>query len=460
MFPRPLRLAVIGAGPAGIYAADIVAAQAPGTQIDLFEKLPAPFGLVRYGVSPDHPRIKKIVESLHEMLDGSDVRLFCNVEIGRDLSIAELRERYDAVLVATGANDDARLEIPGVDLPGSFGAADFVSWYDGHPDVPEHWPLHAESIAVLGAGNVALDVTRMLAKHAADLADTDVSPNVADGLAANPVRTVHLFARRGPADARFSAMELRELGQQRDVDVIVDRADIAVDEHTARMAKQFGQRRINLATLTGWAERDPAERTASRRVHLHFYETPVRLEGDTGVTAIVTERGIPNGYGQVTPSGQFRSTPVQAVYRAIGYNSRPLPGLPFDEASHTIPNDEGRVLAADGAPLPGVYATGWVKRGPVGLIGSTKSDALQTVTHLLADLGERSATSGLGQHTPEGAGNLLAERNIRPVDWAGWLAIDRAESDLGAADGRARVKIHRRQELTDIGWSAAAERIG
>lgn len=448
---------MIGAGPAGIYAADILAAQVPGTQIDLFEKLPAPFGLVRYGVSPDHPRIKKIVESLHEMLDGSDVRLFCNVEIGRDLDIEDVRAAYDAVLVATGANDDARLEIPGIDLPGSFGAADFVSWYDGHPDVPETWPLHAESIAVLGAGNVALDVTRMLAKHAVDLADTDVSPNVAAGLAANPVRTVHLFARRGPADARFSAMELRELGQQRDVDVIVDPVDVVPDEHTARMAKQFGQRRINLATLTGWSERDPAELTASRRVHLHFYEAPVRIEGDSGVTALVTERGIPNGYGQVTGSGTFTSTPVQAVYRAIGYNSRPLPGLPFDRTAHVIPNAEGRVLDASGVPLPGVYATGWVKRGPVGLIGSTKSDALQTVTHLVADLADRETRGTLAPETPDGVAGLLAERGIRPVDWAGWLAIDRAEAELGAADGRDRVKIHRRDELTEIGWSAAAQ---
>jgi ferredoxin--NADP+ reductase len=268
------RIAIVGAGPAGIYAADILLGRVSNASIDLFEKLPAPYGLVRYGVAPDHPRIRKITDALHEVLVNPRIRLRCNVEIGRDVEIDELRAAYDGVIVATGADLDVALDIPGIDLPGSFGAADFVAWYDGHPDVPRTWPLAAESVAVLGAGNVALDVTRILAKHASALTHTDTPDAVLDQLAASPLRDVHLFARRGPADVRFSAMELRELAEQDDVDVIVDPQELALDEHAERMVAQFSQRRIIVRTMSEWAALDPASRTASRRIHLHLRQRP------------------------------------------------------------------------------------------------------------------------------------------------------------------------------------------
>ena len=448
---RRLRVAIVGAGPAGIYAADILQTRDAEVEIDLFERLPAPFGLVRYGVAPDHPRIKKIADALHEVLRSDRIRLFCNVAIGDvaigdDLTIDELRQAYDAVIIATGADADAHLEIPGVRLPGSFGAADFVSWYDGHPDVPRSWPLTATSIAVLGAGNVALDVARVLAKHAADLQHTDIPDNVHAALAGSRVRDVHLFARRGPADVRFSPLELRELGQQPDVDVIVDPADMVLDEHAERMIAQFNQRRIVVETLAGWSRQDPDALRASRRIHLHFYQRPARVLGDDGVTGIEMERTAPDPLGRVTGTGEFVTYDVQAVYRAIGYRSTPVPGLPFDTGSHVIPNVEGRVTDADGTPMSGVYTTGWIKRGPIGLIGSTKSDAAQTVTHLLADLRRDEA----GDTAASGAQPLLAARDVPVVDWTGWLRIDEAERLFGASRGRERTKLIDRREMLEL----------
>lgn len=432
------RIAIVGAGPAGIYAADILLGRVPNASIDLFEKLPAPYGLVRYGVAPDHPRIRKITDALHEVLVNPRIRLRCNVEIGRDVEIDELRAAYDGVIVATGADLDVALDIPGIDLPGSFGAADCVAWYDGHPDVPRTWPLAAESVAVLGAGNVALDVTRILAKHASALTHTDTPDAVLDQLAASPLRDVHLFARRGPADVRFSALELRELAEQDDVDVIVDPQELALDEHAERMVAQFSQRRIIVRTMTEWAALDPASRTASRRIHLHLRQRPVRLLGRESLTGIEMERTASDELGRMVGTGELLRYDVGAVYRAVGYRSTAVPGMPFDAALGVVPHVEGRVTDADGTPIPRLYATGWIKRGPVGLIGSTKSDAAQTVGHLVDDLDgvEREARDD----------DPIAHL-AHAVDLAGWLRIDAAERGAGAERGRERTKLVERAEM-------------
>jgi ferredoxin--NADP+ reductase len=432
------RIAIVGAGPAGIYAADILLGRVPNASIDLFEKLPAPYGLVRYGVAPDHPRIRKITDALHEVLVNPRIRLRCNVEIGRDVEIDELRAAYDGVIVATGADLDVALDIPGIDLPGSFGAADFVAWYDGHPDVPRTWPLAAESVAVLGAGNVALDVTRILAKHASALTHTDTPDAVLDQLAASPLRDVHLFARRGPADVRFSAMELRELAEQDDVDVIVDPQELALDEHAERMVAQFSQRRIIVRTMSEWAALDPASRTASRRIHLHLRQRPVRLLGTDTVTGIEMERTASDELGRMVGTGELLRYDVGAVYRAVGYRSTPVPGLPFDAALGVVPHIEGRVVDAEGTTIPRLYATGWIKRGPVGLIGSTKSDAAQTVGHVVDDLDgiEREARDD----------DPIAHL-AHAVDLDGWLRIDAAERGAGAERGRERTKLVERAEM-------------
>ncbi|MGO4102626.1 FAD-dependent oxidoreductase [Leifsonia sp. YAF41] len=432
------RIAVVGAGPAGIYAADILLGLAPTASIDLFEKLPTPYGLVRYGVAPDHPRIRKITDALHDVLVNPRIRLRCNVEIGVDVEIDELRAAYDGVIVATGADLDVSLDIPGIDLPGSFGAADFVAWYDGHPDVARTWPLAAESVAVLGAGNVALDVTRILAKHASALTDTDTPAAVLDQLAASPVRDVHLFARRGPADVRFSAMELRELAEQDDVDVIVDPEELALDEHAERMIAQFSQRRIIVRTMTEWAALDPATQAASRRIYLHLRQRPVRLLGTDRVTGIEMERTASDELGRMVGTGVLLRYDVGAVYRAVGYRSTPVPGMPFNADLGVVPHAGGRVVDAAGAPIPRLYATGWIKRGPVGLIGSTKSDAAQTVRHLVDDLADAE---------PFSRDAALITRFSHAVDLDGWLRIDAAERGVGAERGRERTKIVDRAEM-------------
>ncbi|WP_052748616.1 FAD-dependent oxidoreductase [Microbacterium sp. Ag1] len=436
--PVEPRIAIVGAGPAGIYAADILLDRVPTAAIDLFEKLPAPYGLVRYGVAPDHPRIRKITDALHEVLVNPRIRLRCNVEIGRDVEIDELRAAYDGVIVATGADLDVALDIPGIDLPGSFGAADFVAWYDGHPDAPRTWPLAAESVAVLGAGNVALDVTRILAKHASALTHTDTPDAVLDQLVASPLRDVHLFARRGPADVRFSAMELRELAEQDDVDVIVDPEELALDEHAERMIAQFSQRRIVVRTMTEWAAVDPATRTASRRIHLHLRQRPVRLLGTDSVTGIEMERTASDELGRMVGTGELLRYGVGAVYRAVGYRSTPVPGMPFDTTLGVVPHIEGRVVDAEGVPIPRLYATGWIKRGPVGLIGSTKSDAAQTIGHVVDDLGSVE----LEARDDDPIAHLS-----HAVDLDGWLRIDAAERGAGAARGRERTKIVEREEM-------------
>jgi ferredoxin/flavodoxin---NADP+ reductase len=462
-----LRVAIVGAGPAGIYAGNILRRQVDeaGGQvaIDLFESLPAPYGLIRYGVAPDHPRIKGIVNSLHEMLDEGTIRLIGNVEVGRDVTVDELRERYDAVIFATGALKDAPLDIPGIDLPGSYGAADLVAWYDGHPDVPREWPLEAESIAVIGNGNVALDVARVLAKHPADLLSTDIPANVVAGLQASPVTDVHVFGRRGPSQVKFTPIELRELGEVPDVDLVVYDDDFARaegDEHAAHLLATNNQVKVMTRTLNGWRKPADWRSTASRRLHLHFFHSPVEVLGADRVEGVRFERTRPVGDGSVAGTGEFVDVPVQAVYRAVGYASSPVEGVPFDERARVIPNEGGRVTDATGTPIAGVYATGWIKRGPVGLIGHTKGDALETITNLVTD----AAAGVLAAPTVAAADGdevfeLLGARGIRYTTWNGWLALDAHERSLGEAfDGpvaRERVKVVPRDEQVALSRDGA-----
>ncbi|WP_350348454.1 FAD-dependent oxidoreductase [Agromyces sp. G08B096] len=447
-----LRVAIVGAGPAGIYAGNILTSavrdRGGEVDIDLFESLPAPYGLIRYGVAPDHPRIKGIVNSLHEMLDAGVIRLIANVEIGRDLSIDELHDHYDAVILATGAVRDATLDLPGIDLPGSYGAADFVSWYDGHPDVPRTWPLEAEQIAVIGNGNVALDVARVLAKHPADLRSTDAPANVLAGLEASPVTDVHVFGRRGPAEVKFTPIELRELGEVPNVDLIVSDEDFAAVDASLAPNNQV---KIMLRTMESWRTR---ERTgAPRRLHLHFFHSPVEVLGDGRVEGMRFERTEPvpaadgGTPGAVRGTGEFRDYPVQAVYRAVGYFGSPVIGAPFDERRGVVPNAGGRVLDERGEAVPGLYATGWIKRGPVGLIGHTKSDAMETIEHLVADAVSGRLTAPAVADR-DAVLELLADREVEVTTWDGWLALDAHERALGAADAhpRERVKVVPREE--------------
>lgn len=444
-----LRLAIVGAGPAGIYAADILLKHDRpfDVSIDLFEQLPAPYGLVRYGVAPDHPRIKGIITALRDVLDRGDIRIFGNVTYGRDITLDDLKKHYNAVIFSTGAIRDAALDIPGIDLPGSHGAAEFVSWYDGHPDVPRDWPLDAASVAVVGNGNVALDVARMLAKHADDLLPTELPANVYDILKASPVTDVHVFGRRGPMQVKFSPLELRELGELRDVDMVVYDEDFDYDDAARAAIESNKQIFVIDKVFTKWRS-EPAG-SASRRLHLHFYAKPLEVVAgpDGRVASFRYERTEPDGAGGVRGTGEIREVAVGQFYRAVGYFGSPLDGIPFDERRGVIPNREGQVLATDNEILPGVYATGWIKRGPVGLIGHTKSDAMETVSHLVND-----QSSWWSPSSPSEASvvELLESRGIEYTDLAGWHALDQHEIALGEPHGRARIKVVPRDEMVTI----------
>ncbi len=451
-----MRLAIVGAGPAGIYAADLMlkAERDFEVEIDLFEQLPAPYGLVRYGVSPDHPRIKGIITALREVLVSGDIRYYGNVRYGEDITLADLKRHYHAVIFATGAIRDASLEIPGIDAEGSYGAADFVSWFDGHPDVPRTWPLEAASVGVVGNGNVALDISRMLIKHADDLLVTEIPDNVYAGLKANPIEEIHVFGRRGPKYVKFTPLELRELGEVRDVDMVLDERDFAqndpyADETLVKNKQVVVMTRIMDKWLAEQREREAGEtEPSSRRLHLHFWSKPVEVVTENGrVAGLKIERTAPDGNGGVIDTGEFEVIPMQSLYRAVGYFGSPLDEIPFDDGKGVIPNEQGRVVDLEGAQIPGVYATGWIKRGPVGLIGHTKSDAMETLECVIAD---RETWWTPESTDPETIAALLHERQVPYTTIEGWQRLDEHELSLGEAAGRTRIKVVPRDEMTAI----------
>ena len=453
--PPNLRVAVVGSGPAGLYTAEAlikqVAARAggPGVEVDVLDRLPTPYGLVRYGVAPDHTSIKSIAGYLQRVLEHPQVRFLGGVRFGTDVSREELLACYDAVVYATGAMRDRRLGVPGEDLPGSVAATDFVNWYCGHPDIdPAMFRLDAQAVAVIGVGNVAVDVARVLAKTAAELSHTDVPEPVLAALAASKVRDIHMIGRRGPAQAKFTTKELRELGELPGADIVVTpaEADLAAFDPTgasARLAESDRHVRGNVAVIRDWAGRTPDGRP--RRLSVRFWLKPVEIMGTERVTGLRLERTGLDESGRVVGTGEYEVLPVQMVLRSVGYQSVPLPGVPFDERSATVPNAEGRVLGPEGTPRPGEYVAGWLKRGPTGVIGTNKSDAAQTVRTLLADL-DGGPRSGAGTR-PARLRDVLAARGLRPVSYEDWLGIEKRELELGAELSRGeRVKL--------CGWDA------
>jgi len=452
-----LEIAVVGSGPAGIYTAEALIKQTaalapPGTvHVDVLDRLPTPYGLVRYGVAPDHPSIRSIADYLRGVLEHPSVRFLGGLHLGDDVTREDLLGSYDAVVYATGAMRDRRMGIPGEDLPGSYAATDFVNWYCGHPDSDAGaFTLDAESVAVVGVGNVAVDVARILVKDPAGLRATDIPQSVLEALIASKVREVHVIGRRGPAQAKFTTKELRELGGLRDVDIVVHPAETDLDAfdptgQSAQLPASDRRVRGNLAAITDWAGRAPAG--ADRRLTLRFWLRPVKIEGTQRVTGLTAERTRLGERGELTGTGELETIPAQLVFRSVGYQSVPLAGVPFDERSATVPNSDGRVLGPDGTPQPGEYVAGWLKRGPTGVVGTNKSDAAATVRSLLSDL----AVAGSGaaprrSRTP--FADLLGTRGLRPVSYADWLRVERAEAELGGTLGRgARVKIGDRDAI-------------
>ena len=458
-----LQVAVVGSGPAGIYTAEALIKQAAkldppaAVQVDVLDRLPTPYGLVRYGVAPDHPSIRSIADYLRTVLEHADVRFLGDVHLGDDVTREDLLASYDAVVYATGAMRDRRMGIPGEDLPGSYAATDFVNWYCGHPDAEAGaFTLDAESVAVVGVGNVAVDVARILVRDPAELSRTDIPQAVLEALMASKVREVHMIGRRGPAQAKFTTKELRELGELSGVDIVVDPAelDLAAFDPTGQSAELAGSdRRVrgNLTVIQDWAQRAPKGGPgAERRLTVRFWLRPVEVDGTDRVSGLTVERTRLDEQGKFTGTGEFETIPAQMVFRSVGYQSVPLPGVPFDERSYTVPNADGRVLGPDGAPLPREYVAGWLKRGPTGVVGTNKSDAAGTIRSLLADL----AVGGVPGGGVAGGGVAarrqsrdefvaqLAERGVRPVSYADWLRVEQAEAELGVSLGRGeRVKI-------------------
>ena len=433
--PTDLRVAVIGAGPAGIYASDLLAKQ--GINIDLFEQMPAPFGLIRYGVAPDHPRIKGIVNSLHAVMEKPNVRFLGNIEVGTTITVEKLHEYYDAIVFATGAVADRDLDIPGENLNGSYGAADFVGFYDGNPRFHRTWNLTATHIAIIGVGNVALDISRILAKTANELHTTEIPDNVYQTLKTNQATHIHIFGRRGPAQAKFTPLELKELDHSPSINVVVDPEDIDYDEASIAARRASKSQDLVCQTLEQYAMRDPKD--APHTLHIHLFENPVEILGEDGnVVGLRTERMELDGTGHVQGTGKFTEWPVQAVYRAVGYRSEAITAVPFDHGTAVIPNDGGHVVDPAGEIVPGVYVTGWIKRGPVGLIGNTKSDAKETTDMLIADalagrLTPRTATGDITEY--------LEAQGIPYTTWDGWHKLDAHERSLGSAEGRERKKV-------------------
>jgi ferredoxin--NADP+ reductase len=454
-----LSVAVVGSGPAGLYTAEALIKQAAAldppvaVRVDVLDRLPTPYGLVRYGVAPDHPSIKSIAEYLRKILEHPGVRFLGGVHLGDDVTREDLLACYDAVVYATGAMRDRRLGIDGEDLPGSYAATDFVNWYCGHPDVdPGAFSLDAESVAVIGVGNVAVDVARILVREPAELAGTDVSQPVLDALMASKVREVHVIGRRGPAQAKFTTKELRELGELAGVDIVVPaaEADLAAFDAAGegeRLAEADRRVRGNLAVIGDWAARAPAGH--ARRLTVRFWLRPVKIEGAERVCGLTVERTRLDEQGRLTGTGEMETIDVQMVLRSVGYQSVPLAGVPFDSKTFTVPNEAGRVLGPDGAPLPREYVSGWLKRGPTGVIGTNKSDAADTVRSLLADC-VPPGQQELARAAREQLAPVLAGRGLVPVSYDDWLRVERAEMDLAAALGRgARVKLASRAAIDE-----------
>jgi ferredoxin--NADP+ reductase len=475
MTDTPVRIAVIGSGPAGFYAAGHLLKDSAGLEVDMLERLPTPWGLVRSGVAPDHPKIKSVTRVYEKTAAHPRFRFFGNVAFGEHVSREELLAHYHAIVYATGSPADRPLGIPGEDLPGSHPATDFVGWYNGHPDHTdlEFDLLSADRAIVIGNGNVALDLARMLVLAPAELAPTDTADHALEVLAHSRVSEVVVVGRRGPAQAAFTNPELLELGELTDADVIVDQAELdrALAVHDDDAEQNITSRR-NVEILRDYASRPPSGRP--KRIVLRFLLSPTALlpDADGRLAAVELARNelVADADGKLRAhaTGEHETIPAGLVFRAIGYRGIPLPGVPFDERAGTIPNEGGRVLdPAAGARLPGEYVVGWIKRGPSGVIGTNKKDAQQTVDAIFADLAH--AANGGPPSTrdtpteddpppartpsnpdPAAVEALLRARQPELVSYAGWEAIDRHERALGESSGRPRVKLTRIEQMLRV----------
>jgi ferredoxin/flavodoxin---NADP+ reductase len=450
---NPLRVAIIGAGPAGFYAAEhILKDEGTHAQVDLFDRLPTPFGLVRGGVAPDHPKIKSVIRVYEKTAAREGFRFFGNVKVGHDIEVEDLERLYHAIVFTVGAETDRRLEIPGEDLPGSHAATAFVGWYNAHPDYcDEEFDLSCERAVVIGNGNVATDVARMLALTEEQLRATDTADHAIEALAQSKVSEIVILGRRGPAQAAFTNPEVKELGEMEDADIVVDPAEVELDPASQAFIESDEAdktSRVNVEILREFAQRRPEGKP--RRIVLRFLVSPVEIKGDVKVEKIVIGRNElveAEGALRARDTGEREELECGLVLRSVGYTGVPLEGVPFDERRGTILNDGGRVLDShDGGHKVGHYAAGWIKRGPSGVIGTNKKDALETIRHLLADV-ESGTLMDPTNPEPSAVEDILGERGVRYVTFEDWQAIDQAEVGRGEPHGRPRVKFVRVEEM-------------
>lgn len=449
----PLRVAIIGSGPSGFYAAEHLQKKVPTVEVDLFDRLPTPYGLVRGGVAPDHPKIKSVTRMYERIAAHPGFRFLGNVKVGSAIEHSELHALYDAVIYATGAGTDRHLGIPGEELAGSHAATEFVGWYNGHPDYRDRrFELASSSAVIVGMGNVAMDVTRILASSMDELTPTDLSKHALDALRASKVGTIYVLGRRGPAQAAFTNPELKELGELAEADVIVDTKEIELDEHSAHQLSGHEDRTAekNLHTLHEFAARKLEGR--KRRIVLRFLVSPVEILGGSRVEGVKVAKNrlvrAPGGDLRAEATGETETLPAGLIFRSVGYKGVAIPGLPFDQRAGVIPNVEGRVLVAPGAleMLPGVYAVGWIKRGPSGVIGTNKPDSAETVDLLLEDIASGAVTPRVrGERTA--VDQLLASRGVQVVSFADWKKLDELEQAAGKARGAPREKFTRISEM-------------
>ena len=459
---NPLRVAIVGSGPSGFYAAGhLLNAKERMVEVDMFDTLPTPFGLVRAGVAPDHPKIKSVIRVYEKTAANDGFRYFGNVTVGEDISHAELKERYHAVIYAVGAQTDRSMGIPGEDLPGSWAATEFVAWYNGHPDFRDlEFDLSCKRAAVIGNGNVAMDVARMLALPREELEVTDTADHAIEVMADSGIEEIVIIGRRGPAQAAFTNPELRELGELTDADVIVDPVDVKLDSHSARSIEGEGDitPRRNVEILTEYSQLEPSGKP--KKVILRFLRSPVEIKGDGKVEAIELVRNElehgSDGRLRAQATHDHETLECGLVFRSIGYRGVPIEGLPFDEWHGTIPNEEGRVVDPhEQRAIPGEYVVGWIKRGPSGVIGTNKRDAQETVDHVLEDLDEDRLPEP-PRSDPAEVEALIAERKPDFVSYAGWELIDAAEKAAGEPQGRPRVKFTRVEEMLDAARSSVS----
>jgi ferredoxin/flavodoxin---NADP+ reductase len=443
----PIRIAIIGAGPSGFYAAEGFLKEIPNVSVDLIDRLPTPYGLVRYGVAPDHQKIKSVTKMYEKTASDSRFRFLGNVAFGRDLKYSDIKKHYHAVIYTVGASSDRNLGIPGERLSGSMSATEFVAWYNGHPDYARHIQhLSAKQVAVVGMGNVAVDVTRILAKSVEELKTSDIADHALEVLKHSPVTDVYMLGRRGPAQAKFTTKELRELGELPIADIVVNPKELELDAASLASIDGDPAMKKNIEILQEFSQKKLEGKP--RRVHLRFLVSPVEIIGQQNVEGLRLEHNHLENLNAVG-TGNFETLPMQMVLRSVGYKGVALPDVSFDSRRGIIPNTQGRVTDTNGQVIAGEYVAGWIKRGPSGVIGTNKADAMETVQSLKADIETLPSLDAVNT-SPEAIDKLLVSRGVKPVSFSDWLKLDAYETQQGTAQGRPRVKVTSVEKMLEI----------